>query len=188
MALLALLDRRPSHGFALKQSYDAILGQERDVKAGQVYATLARLERDSLARGVGVVPGGGPDRKMYAITEAGVAELEAWLLAPAEQAGRPGPLFTKVVLALAAGHDPAVLLDRQRAAYVARSRALLNESAGGDVVDGLVHDYEIAHLEADLHWIEVAGARLGALRQLVEHALPTADPAPSGGRQGADRG
>ena len=50
MALLALLDRTPSHGFALKRRYDDLLGHDRELRFGQVYATLARLERDGCAR------------------------------------------------------------------------------------------------------------------------------------------
>lgn len=184
MALLAFLDRGPTHGFALKQCYDVLLGFEKELRGGQVYSTLARLERDDLVRGVDVVRGAGPDRKVYAITGQGVSELEAWLQVPLESSGRPGPLFTRVVLALAARQDPDVLLDQQRLAYVRRSRELLSAHRG-DVIDALAIDYEIAHLEADLRWIEIAAERLPELREFVERTVPvpSADSAPEGGRK-----
>src|SRR5690625_6666553 len=68
MALLALLDDGPAHGFDLKRRYDALLGHGRELKYGQVYATLQRLERDGMAAGVGVEAGSGADRKLYAVT------------------------------------------------------------------------------------------------------------------------
>ena len=161
MALLAFLDDRPAHGFALKQRYDELLGHERELKSGQVYSTLARLERDGLARGVEFERGGGPDRRVYAITEDGVAELDQWLGTPHLPSTRPSELFTKVVLALVSGREPSAVLDDQRSTYLRRVRELTAARHGGDVVDRLAGDYEIAHLEADLRWIELAAARLG---------------------------
>ncbi|MFE7406874.1 PadR family transcriptional regulator [Isoptericola sp. NPDC057559] len=170
MALLALLDDGPSHGFDLKRRYDALLGQDRELKYGQVYSTLARLERDGLASGVGVEAGAGGDRKVYAITPAGVTELDEWLAAPNPPGGRPSELFTRVVLALVVGRSADQVLDAHRRAYLDRMRELTASRRGGDVVDRLAGDYEIAHLEADLRWIELASARLGAVADEVREA------------------
>lgn len=170
MALLALLDDGPSHGFALKRRYDALLGQGRELKYGQVYATLARLERDGLAHGVGLEQGEGADRKVYAITPDGVAEFDRWLASPQLPSGRPAELFTKVILALASGRPAVEVLDAQRGAYLARMRELTAARGAGDVIDRVAGDYEIAHLEADLRWIEVAGARLAELAGTVRAA------------------
>lgn len=171
MALLALLDGRPSHGFALKRRYDDLLGQDRELRFGQVYATLSRLERDGLADGVGVQPGEGADRKVYAITHDGVAELDRWLAAPQLPGGRPAELFTKVVLALAAGRPAELVLDAQRAVYLDRMRELTAHRHDGDAVDRLARDFETAHLEADLRWMEIAVARLADVRAGIEQAL-----------------
>lgn len=171
MALLALLDVGPSHGFALKRRYDDLLGHDRELRYGQVYATLARLERDGLAGGVGLEPGEGADRKVYAITSDGVAELDRWLTTPNLPSGRPSELFTRVVLALAADRPAEGILDEQRAVYLARVRDLTAARRGGDVIDRVTADFEIAHLEADLRWIELAGARLADLRTGVAQVL-----------------
>lgn len=160
MAILAFLDEGPTHGFDLKRRYDALLGHERELKYGQVYSTLQRLERDGLASGVGVEHGGGADRKVYAITDAGVSELDDWLAAPEPAGGRPTGLFTRVVLALASGRPAERVLEVHRRAYLDRMRVLTAARGAGDVVDRLAGDYEIAHLEADLGWIELASARL----------------------------
>lgn len=172
MALLALLDDGPTHGFALKRRYDSLLGQERELKYGQVYATLSRLERDGLAHGVGLEQGEGADRKVYAITDAGISELDTWLAAPHLPSGRPTELFTKVVLALVAGRSAEAVLGSQRRVYLERVRALTAARHDGDVVDRLAGDYEIAHLKADLDWIEIASARLGDLAEQVSTSAP----------------
>ncbi|HLR94691.1 MAG TPA: PadR family transcriptional regulator [Jiangellaceae bacterium] len=167
MAMLAFLDRKPAHGFALKRSYDRLLGQGRDLKYGQVYSTLARLERDGLADGIGVEPGEGADRKVYAITDGGVSELQAWLDAPHLPGGRPAELFTKVVLALVAGRPAEPILDIQRRTYLERMRELTTARSEGDVVDRLARDYEMRHLEADIRWLEIAAVRLGDLQREI---------------------
>jgi DNA-binding PadR family transcriptional regulator len=166
--LLGLLEAEPQHGYALKQDYDERFGLERPVLYGQVYATLGRLQRDGLARSVGVESGGGPDRKLYAITPAGVSELEHWLAQP-EPASTPlqNVLFAKVVLALMSGRPADQILDGQRSVHVARMRELTAGRRGADVLERLAGDFEIHHLEADLQWIAAAGVRLDRLRSAV---------------------
>lgn len=171
MALLALLEGHPSHGFALKRRYDGLLGHDRELRYGQVYATLSRLERDGLADGLGLQPGEGADRKVYAITAGGVAELDRWLATPELPGGRPTELFTKVVLALVAGRPAEDVLDSQRAVHLERMRELTARRADGDAVDRLARDFEAAHLDADLRWIELAAARLADLRNGVAAVL-----------------
>jgi DNA-binding PadR family transcriptional regulator len=163
--LLGLLEPTPQHGYLLKQAYDRRFAHDRPLRFGQVYATLARLERDGLATVVGVEAGEGPDRKTYAITQRGVSEVESWLSTPEQPDQRGvGTLFAKVVLALQSGRSAADVLDAQRAAHLERMRAVLARGRAGDVLDRLAADYEIAHLEADLRWIETAGERLAQLR------------------------
>lgn len=175
MALLALLDDGPNHGFDLKRRYDALLGHDRELKYGQVYSTLARLERDGLAAGVGIAAGAGADRKVYAITPAGIGELDAWLASPQPAGGRPSELFTRVVLALVSGRPAELVLDAHRRAYLDRMRELTAARRTGDVIDRLVGDYETAHLEADLQWIELASARLGDIAAGVRAAVGQPD-------------
>jgi len=160
MAMLALLDDGPTHGFDLKRRYDALLGQERELKYGQVYSTLQRLERDGLATGIGVEAGGGGERKVYAITEFGVTELSAWLATAEASTGRPSEIFTRVVLALVSGRSAEAVLDAHRRVYLNRMRELTAARKTGDVISQLARDYEMQHLKADMTWIEIAATRL----------------------------
>ncbi|WP_299035217.1 PadR family transcriptional regulator [uncultured Pseudokineococcus sp.] len=161
--LLGLLESGPRHGYDLKRDYDERFGQDRPLAYGQVYSTLARLLKNGLVE-VGSEPGAGPDRKRYAITDAGVTDVAGWLSEPE----RPEPylqstLYTKVVLALLTGRDGADVLDTQRAEHLRLMRDLTRRKTGGDLADQLVCDHALFHLEADLRWLELTAARLDQL-------------------------
>ncbi len=169
LALLGLLEREPSHGYELKRDYDAYFGRGKPLPFGQVYATLARLVRDGKVQAGEVEPGAGPDRKRYAITEVGRNEVETWLAEPVE----PEPhlqtvLFVKVVLALMSGRSAQRYLDSQRAAHLQRMRELTELKRTGGIVDTLLADHGLFHLEADLRWIDMTTARLSTLAQAVK--------------------
>jgi DNA-binding PadR family transcriptional regulator len=168
LTLLGLLEREPSHGYDLKRDYDAFFGRGRPLPFGQVYATLARLARDGKAMAGQLEPGDGPERKRYAITDAGRSEVEAWLKDPVE----PEPhlqtvLFAKVVLALMLGRPAEHYLDTQRTAHLQRMRELTALKRTGTLVDALLADHGLFHLEADLRWIDTTSARLSELAEVV---------------------
>ena len=168
MTLLGLLEREPSHGYDLKRDYDAFFGRGKQLPFGQVYSTLSRLARDGKVTGGEAEPGAGPDRKRYAITELGAAELNDWLTEPIE----PEPhlqtvLFAKVVVALMLGRPADLYLDTQRRAHLQRMRELTELKRSGGLMDALLADHGLFHLEADLRWIDVTSARLNALAEMV---------------------
>jgi DNA-binding PadR family transcriptional regulator len=168
LTLLGLLEREPSHGYDLKRDYDTYFGRERPLPFGQVYATLARLTRDGKVVPGALEPGDGPDRKRYSITPAGKLEFEEWLATPVE----PEPhlqtvLFSKVVLALMLGRSAQQYLDTQRAAHLQRMRELTEMKRESELVDSLLADHGLFHLEADLRWIDVTAARLPLLGAAV---------------------
>jgi DNA-binding PadR family transcriptional regulator len=168
ITLLGLLEREPRHGYDLKRDYDTYFGRGRPLPFGQVYATLSRLARDGKVEAGEPEPGSGPERKRYLITEQGVTEVQAWLAEPVE----PEPhlqtvLFAKVVLALMTGRPAETYLDIQRAAHMQRMRELTELKREGNVVDTLLADHGLFHLEADLRWIDLTAARLEALAKVV---------------------
>jgi DNA-binding PadR family transcriptional regulator len=168
LTLLGLLEREPSHGYDLKRDYDTYFGRAKPLPFGQVYATLARLTRDGKIAPGQIEPGEGPDRKRYAITEMGKVEFESWLGEPVE----PEPhlqtvLFAKVVLALMLGRSAERYLDVQRAAHLRRMRELTEMKRNNNLIDALLADHGLFHLEADLRWIDITAARLPALAEAV---------------------
>jgi DNA-binding PadR family transcriptional regulator len=168
-AFLGLLEARPRHGYDLKRAYDERFGADRPLAYGQVYATLSRLLKHGLVSVDGVESGEGPERKRYAITDAGVADVERWLA----QAEKPEPylqstLYMKVVLALLSGRPAAEVLDTQRAEHLRLMRALTRRKAAGDLAEQLICDHALFHLEADLRWLELTTARLDDLAKEIQ--------------------
>jgi DNA-binding PadR family transcriptional regulator len=168
LTLLGLLEREPSYGYDLKRHYDTWFARDKPLAFGQVYATLSRLARDGKVTGGEAEPGGGPDRKRYAITGLGSQELDRWLTEPIDPAPHlQAVLFSKVVLALMLGRPAERYLDMQRAAHLRRMRELTEIKRTGSLMDALLADHGMFHLEADLRWIDVTSARLSALAEMV---------------------
>ncbi|MEU3709079.1 PadR family transcriptional regulator [Streptomyces catenulae] len=166
--LLGLLESGPRHGYDLKRAFDEHFGHDRPLHYGQVYSTMSRLLKNGLVEVDGVEAGAGPERKRYAITDAGVTDVGQWLSRPE----KPEPylqstLYTKVVLALMTGRDAAELLDTQRAEHLRLMRGLTERKRQGDLADQLICDHALFHLEADLRWLELTAARLDGLAQTV---------------------
>jgi DNA-binding PadR family transcriptional regulator len=157
--LLAVLRRGPAHGYDVKRDHDEWFPDGRPLAYGQVYATLARLERDGLVEVVETRTEGGPERTVYAVTEAGEAHVQTWLSDPAPAGGgNTEEIVRKAIAALRTGADPAPFLVAQRAAHLRRMRALADEPVA-DPVAGLARDHLVAHLDADLRWLDLAVAR-----------------------------
>ncbi|MFD8805169.1 PadR family transcriptional regulator [Streptomyces sp. NPDC059597] len=167
-SLLGLLESGPRHGYDLKRAFDEKFGHDRPLHYGQVYSTMSRLLKHGLVEVDGVESGGGPERKRYAITDAGITDVERWLATPEKPAEYlQSTLYTKVVLALLTRRDAAGLLDGQRSEHLRAMRALTERKRGGDLADQLICDHALFHLEADLRWLELTAARLDRLRTEV---------------------
>ncbi len=159
--LLALLRGGPAHGYEVKREHDTWFPDGRPLAFGQVYATLARLARDGLVEVRETRSEGGPERTVYALTAAGHDRVAAWLAEPVAAATNgPDEVVRKAVAALRTGGDAAAFLARQREAHLRRIRELTVASAGADAAARLARDHLIAHLDADLKWLDLAVARL----------------------------
>jgi DNA-binding PadR family transcriptional regulator len=170
--LLGLLAGEPKHGYDLKRAHDARLPRAKPLAFGQVYATLARLARDGLVTAVGQDRDAGPDRTWYALTEAGRAALTEWLTTVEP----PMPHLHNVLLAkvvvtlLVADADQArAYLAAQRQAHLARLRELTAVKTDPDapLADVIAADYGIAHLDADLRWLQTTLDRVADLYEEV---------------------
>jgi DNA-binding PadR family transcriptional regulator len=167
-SLLGLLDQGPVHGYELKRQFDRYFAPDHGLPFGQVYATLERLEKHGRVAVAAIEQDEGPERRCYAITEAGEEALEQWLNEPLE----PEPhlrsaLFAKVVLSVLRGRPLDGLLDAQRHAHLERMRGLTRVRRSATLPTALLADYAIFHLEADLRWIEMTGARVDELRARI---------------------
>lgn len=161
--VLAVLRRGAAHGYDVKRDHDAWFPDSRALAYGQVYATLSRLERDGLVEVVETRVDGGPERTVYALTEAGSSRLREWLDEPAPP-GTVGAdeIVRKAVAALRNGDNPAGYISVQRAAHLRRIRELTDVGALADPIARLARDHLVAHLDADLRWLDLAVERVAA--------------------------
>ncbi len=175
LALLGLLTVANLHGYDLKQLCDRLLSPGRPIKQGQIYATLHRLERDGNIAVAAIEQDEGPERRRYALTERGRAEVAQWLATPEPAAPHlQSALYAKVIVALLAGYAVDQLIDTQRAAHLERMRELTATRRTGSLPEVLLADYALFHLEADIRWLDMTAARIAQLRQQVESGLADA--------------
>lgn len=183
-ALLGLLAQRPRHGYELHSAFEALVGGEQnwDVKPAQVYTTLARLEDAGLVSEDAVEQGGGLEKRIYAITRGGHAELTAWLASGVGRDHNRDEFFLKLMLALLTGEaDPRKLIQTQRArlyqdlhAVTARRRACNPKQ---ELAKMLLFDKAVMHLEADVRWLDMVEARLS---EIERQPLPEPEARPRG--------
>jgi DNA-binding PadR family transcriptional regulator len=166
--LLALLELEPAHGYNLKQRHDERFARTRPLAFGQVYASLARFEKQGWAEVADVESGEGPERKRYRITNEGVSVVDRWVFEPQQPTEfSSSTLFARVSVALMSGRSAEEVLDTQRSTHLQRMRDLTAARRTADEAEVLAVTYELAHLDADLRWIEEAGARLAGARRAL---------------------
>jgi DNA-binding PadR family transcriptional regulator len=163
---LALLASGPAHGYELRQAFEERFGGLLPpINAGQIYTTLARLERDGLVSADDVAQNGRPNKRVYELTDGGRSALAAWVAAPAPGARLKDEFFIKLVLAGLTGvADPKALIERQRREYLQSMRDLDRLAAerrgSGDPAAELLIEGAILHLRADLEWLDLCDQRL----------------------------
>jgi DNA-binding PadR family transcriptional regulator len=162
--LLALLADGPAHGYDLKRRLEEGFGSALPpVNAGQIYTTLARLERDGLVEAERVAQNGRPNKRVYELTAEGREAVAGWVVEPTGGARLKDEFFTKLVVAGSTGlADPRELIDRQRAEYLRALRAVeeLARRENGNVTAALLYEGAALHLEADLKWLALCERRM----------------------------
>jgi DNA-binding PadR family transcriptional regulator len=128
--LLALLERGARYGYQLRSEFEHATGGTWPLNIGQVYTTLARLERDGMVRALPENDGG---QRPYEVTAGGRAELALWFSTPVAQADRPrDELAIKLALALTTpGVDVRGVVQTQRTATMRQLQELTRLKGGG---------------------------------------------------------
>lgn len=173
--LLALLEGGPRYGYQLRAAFEESTGSVWPLNIGQVYTTLARLERDGLIRALPEEQGG---QRPYQLTEAGAAELVRWFTTPVTRTDRPrDELAIKLGLAVSApGVDIRRVIQVQRTATVRAMQEYTRLKSGpangpADLAWQLVLDKMIFQAEAEVRWLDHCEVRL------TRHAALAARPA-----------
>jgi len=171
--LLALLERGARYGYQLRAEFERTAGGTWPLNIGQVYTTLARLERDGLVRALPENDGG---QRPYEITSGGRAELALWFASPIERGDRPrDELAIKLALALTTpGVDVQAVVQTQRTATVrtlqelTRLKAAADPSRSDDLAWRLVLESMVFQAEAEVRWLDHCEASLSRFAAIVE--------------------
>lgn len=175
MSLLALLDEGPRYGLQLKQQFDARTGDIWPLNVGQVYTTLARLERDGM-----VAATGDGTQRTYQITDRGRAQLTAWFEQPdRDTTPARDELVLKLILAAARGPDrlAAVIRSERRAAVETLqeyTRLKRDPADAGDLGWLLLLDSLIFKTESRIRWLDAARTRMSQQPAAPGTATPDA--------------
>ena len=191
--LLALLAQEPMYGAQLRSEFESRTGGTWPLNVGQVYTTLARLERDGLVEGAGEADAEG--RIAYRLTDAGRTEVQRWWAAPVDRDNTPrDELVIKLALAVTVpGVDVQRVVQTQRTATLRHLQALTKlkrgtpDEAGGRALDEqkdlawlLVLDNLVYAAEAEIRWLDHVETRLA--RQAMRP--PKASPRDTAGSYG----
>jgi PadR family transcriptional regulator AphA len=76
-AVLGALSMRPMSGYDIKKTFEQSIGSFWSESYGQIYPILRSLVAEGLATSRVEKQPGGPDRRVYALTEAGREELRS---------------------------------------------------------------------------------------------------------------
>jgi len=160
--LLALLVEQPRYGYQLRIEFESRTGATWPLNVGQVYTTLARLERDGL-----VEPHGddGEGHAYYAITSAGRAEVARWFAEPVARSAPPrDELAIKLALAITAPGVEVLRITQAQRTQTLRAlqdyTRLKAKATEADLAWLLVLDSLIYQAEAEIRWLDHCEARL----------------------------
>ena len=154
-----------------------------DVKPAQIYSTLARLQESGhIVEEFNGADGEGTDRRVYAITEKGQADLAEWFNTPVTREHQRDEVFAKLLLAIATDvAQPRKVLQIQRARLYQDLHALTAQRSKVDPQKDLAHilllDSAVMHIDADLRWLDMVDARLDEIRR---QPLPEPEMRPRG--------
>ncbi|WP_405764111.1 PadR family transcriptional regulator [Streptomyces sp. NBC_00080] len=167
-AVLALLTRRPNHGYELKARFEETVGpQWGGLNIGHLYQILERLVRDGYVSRSQVTQTDRPDKNLYTLTEAGEAELRSWATtAWVRVGGFRDELFLKLLGAVALGPQAlTTLIDSQRQTYLSELAGLAQQrrAHADEPLVAVLIDAAIAHTKADLGLLDSAAQHLGPL-------------------------
>jgi PadR family transcriptional regulator AphA len=165
-AILGFLSLEPCSGYTLKQRFDGSVASFWSATQSQIYRELHGLEREGLVATERQPGDGKPDRKVYSLTDAGRAALDAWLAEPLEPLQLRHPLLLKVVFA---AEQPPEALDAVLARYADGITATRRDYAArleSDAIFGLARsepertlwrlaiEHGVAWCDMELGWVE----------------------------------
>jgi DNA-binding PadR family transcriptional regulator len=123
-AVLASLLEGEASGYQLAKRFDVAVANFWYAQPQQLYAELTRLEEAGFVAGRRVLQEKRPNKRVYRITDAGRAELERFVEAPAKPTTMKDDLLVKVAASDAADLDAAIAAIEERAAQAEAKLAI----------------------------------------------------------------
>jgi DNA-binding PadR family transcriptional regulator len=162
LAVLALLTERPMHPYEMAQTMRE-RHQEEVIKLnyGSLYTVVESLRRHELITASAIQKAGNrPERTVYAVTDAGTAELHDWLRELIAVPAKEYPRFEAgISLAGLLPPDDALTVVEQREAAVGEQIAALAtlieqlQRMGLPQLAWIELDYRMAMLRAERSWL-----------------------------------
>ena len=170
LAVLSYLTQGPMHPYELGRTLRDH-GDERSIKFnhGSLYMVVQQLERAGFVAAQETSRDGQrPERTVYAITDAGRAELHDWLRELVEEPQHEYPHFVAALSLISALPPSEVLtLLRQRLTRLAAQRAEIQAIIAGTLAQGvpplflIEEEYRLALLDAEAAFVEQLAERVG---------------------------
>ena len=188
-AILGFLGYTSLSGYDLKKAFNGSVQHFWPADQSQIYRTLAQLTAEGLAERA--ADGQGPrDRHVYAITDAGRAELRRWLATPLPPQDDRNPFLIQVFFAANLSADEALAVIEQHRTQIRAQAALfaaLYEHALAQRPSApspeayffslLTLEYVLSLAPGYLRWLDSAVARIrrddytpSELQQLLAHS------------------
>jgi DNA-binding PadR family transcriptional regulator len=166
--LLALLEQGPMYGYQLRAEFESRTGATWPLNVGQVYTTLARLERDGLVEAAGADDEG---HVYYAVTDRGRDDVATWFATPVSRTSPPrDELAIKLAMAVTVpGVDVRAVVQGQRSATMRALQDYTRLKATADTSDPhelawlLVLDSLVFAAEAEVRWLDHCESRLARI-------------------------
>ncbi|MFI0741065.1 PadR family transcriptional regulator [Streptomyces sp. NPDC021100] len=130
-AVLAALLEGELSGYELTKAFDLGVANFWHARPQQLYAELSRLEKDGLVAGREVVQETRPTKRLFRVTDAGRAELEAFAAASAKPSFIRDDLLVKVQAADEVDTDALIAQLAERAAFAQAKIDLFGRLLGG---------------------------------------------------------
>ncbi|HET8602146.1 MAG TPA: PadR family transcriptional regulator [Segeticoccus sp.] len=194
-SLLALLAEEPMYGARLRTEFEARTGGTWPLNVGQVYTTLARLERDGMVEAEGQADASEEQGTIsYRLTQQGREEVARWWGSPVGRDTTPrNELAIKLALAVTMRDvDVAAVVQTQRTATVRHLQELTRLKATGagdpagtatagaepaaDLAWQLVLDNLVYTAEAEVRWLDHVESRLARRARATQAARTTGMP------------
>jgi PadR family transcriptional regulator, regulatory protein AphA len=180
-AILAFLEFQPMSGYDLKKFFDQSVAHFWTATQSHIYKSLEGSEKKGWVEAKIIPQEGRPNRREYAITEAGRQELQRWLTTPIPlEPVREGWLIQVFFAHFLSNEQIAAIFEQRNREIEERLRAFrgpaqeaINQNADILCVDRakelwqITLDYGIAYYEFEQEWNQKMAERARHLPPLV---------------------